>query len=137
MTTDTAEATTAHEVVDDSHHVHTTTTRLLAGIFFGLVILTILTVAISRIDFGEFNMLIALAIAAVKASMVMTVFMHLKWDTAINNIAFLSSLLFLSLLFLFCIADFATRADADPVLVQKYEVPDRPNTDRWYHGEGH
>ena len=34
MTTDTAEATTAHEVVDDSHHVHITSTPLLAGIFF-------------------------------------------------------------------------------------------------------
>ena len=35
----------------------------------------------------------------------MTFFMHLKYDTAINNIAIISSFLFLSLLFIFTLAD--------------------------------
>ena len=35
--------------------------------------------------------------------------LHVKWDTAINKIVFLSSFLFLSLLFIFTLADFATR----------------------------
>jgi cytochrome c oxidase subunit IV len=54
-------------------------------------------------------MLIAMAIASVKASLVIAFFMHVKWDTAINKIVFLSSFLFLSLLFIFTLADHATR----------------------------
>lgn len=74
-----------------------------------LLILTIITVAASRFDFGAANLLIAMLIASIKASLVMAFFMHLKWDTAINKIVFLSSFLFLSLLFIFTLSDQATR----------------------------
>ena len=53
--------------------------------------------------------MIAMGIASVKASLVILFFMHMKWDTAINKIMFMSSFLFLSLLFIFTLADFATR----------------------------
>ena len=96
-------------VVDHSLHTHVCSFQLLTAVFAGLLMFTVMTVAVSLFDFGSFNLLIAMAIAAVKASLVITVFMHLRWDTAINNIAFLSSLLFLALLFLFLIADVATR----------------------------
>ena len=88
-------------VVDHSHHVHVCTFQTFFGIYVALLFLTFITVAVAQFDFGSFNMLLAMAIAAFKASLVMTVFMHLKWDTAMNNIAFLGSLIFLSLLFLF------------------------------------
>lgn len=74
-----------------------------------LLVLTVVTVAVSRFDFGGANMLIAMAIASVKASLVILFFMHVKWDTAINKIVFLSSFLFLSLLFIFTLSDLATR----------------------------
>lgn len=101
-------------VVDHSVHTHVCSFRTLTANFFALLVLTIVTVVVSRFHFGDLNLLIAVAIAAVKASLVMTIFMHLKWDTAINNIAFLSSLLFLALLFLFTISDVATRGTEDP-----------------------
>lgn len=110
-----SEAAAAHGG-HDAHEHHVCSFRLFGGVFAALLVLTFLTVAVSRFDFGAFNMLIAMAIAAVKASLVMSIFMHMRWDTAINNIAFLSSILFLALLFLFSMADFATRADADPAL---------------------
>jgi cytochrome c oxidase subunit 4 len=105
----------AHEtIVDHTVHTHVCSFRTLTLNFAALLVLTVLTVVVSRFDFGDLNLLIAVAIAAVKASLVMTIFMHLKWDTAINNIAFLSSVLFLALLFLFTIADVATRGTEDP-----------------------
>ena len=100
------------------HPPHVVPASLFMGVLVGLLFLTIITVAVSRLDFGSFNMLIAMAIAAVKASLVMTFFMHLKWDTAINNITIISSFLFLALLFIFTIADYSTREDTDPVLGQ-------------------
>ena len=103
------------------HAPHVVAGNVFTKVIITLLILTVITVAVSRVDFGTGNMLVAMAIAAVKASLVMTFFMHLKWDTAINNIVIISSFLFLSLLFLFLFADFGTRADTDRILI---EVPD-------------
>ena len=90
-------------------HPHVTPAKVFLNVLLVLLFLTFITVGASRIDFGSANMLIAMAIASVKASLVIAIFMHLKWDTAINKIVFLSSFLFLSLLFVFTLADFATR----------------------------
>lgn len=90
-------------------HHHISTPELFRNVLIALLILTAVTVAASRIDFGGANMLIAMAIASVKASLVIAFFMHLRWDTGINKIVFLSSFLFLSLLFIFTLGDQATR----------------------------
>lgn len=90
-------------------HHHVSSTAMFTNVLIALLFLTIITVGASRVDFGSANMLIAMAIASVKASLVIAFFMHVKWDTAINKIVFLSSFLFLSLLFVFTLADQATR----------------------------
>jgi cytochrome c oxidase subunit 4 len=106
-------------VVDHSHHAHVCSFQAFFGIYVTLLFLTFVTVAIaepvSGLALGSASMLVAMAVAAVKASLVMTVFMHLRWDTAMNNLAFLGSLIFLSLLFLFTLADHSTRQVADPI----------------------
>ena len=87
------------------HHAHVVGARVFLNVLVALLILTIVTVAISRFDFGSGNMIMAMLVAGMKASLVMAVFMHLRWDTAINNIFFLGSFVLLSLLFLFSFAD--------------------------------
>lgn len=106
--------------IDHSHHAHTCPPKLLYGVYAALLFLTIVTVAVAKVDLiadvigsGDLSLIVAVAIAAVKCSLVMAIFMHLKWDTAINNIAFLGSLIFLSLLFLFTLADFFSRGEAN------------------------
>jgi len=90
-------------------HHHVSSSAMFTKVLVALLILTAITVSSSRVDFGGANMLIAMAIASIKASLVIAFFMHMKWDTAINKIVFLSSFLFLSLLFVFTLADLATR----------------------------
>mgnify|MGYP002623898948 FL=1 len=97
-----------HGELEMGHH-HVSSSALFLNVLIALLFLTVVTVAVSRVDFGSANMLIAMAIASVKASLVIAFFMHVKWDTAINKIVFLSSFLFLSLLFVFTLADLATR----------------------------
>jgi cytochrome c oxidase subunit IV len=97
-----------HGDLEMGHH-HVSSTAMFSTVLLILLVLTIVTVGVSRIDFGAANMLIAMAIASIKASLVILFFMHVKWDTAINKIVFLSSFLFLSLLFIFTLADQATR----------------------------
>lgn len=106
-----------HEGHDIGFHApHAVPASLFLKVLVSLLVLTIVTVAVSRVDFGSLNMFIAMAIATVKATLVMMFFMHLKWDTASNNLAIISSFLFLSLLFIFTLADYATRGDTDPLL---------------------
>jgi len=55
--------------------------KLYIGVFVALAILTIVTVAASRVDLGHtVNIALALAIAVFKASLVAAIFMHLKWE---------------------------------------------------------
>lgn len=111
----------AHETSHAGHapgmHVaHISSAGTLLKVLLALLFLTIITVAVSRVDFGSANLAIAMLIAVIKMSLVMTWFMHLRHDTAVNILFILSSFLFLSLLFLFTLSDYGTRDDVDPVL---------------------
>ena len=97
-----------HGELQMGHH-HVSSAAQFLNVLIALLFLTFITVFVAQFDFGGANMLIAMAIASVKASLVIMFFMHLKYDTAINKIMFLSSFLFLSLLFIFTLADRATR----------------------------
>lgn len=108
------------------HVAHVSSAGTLMRVLLALLVLTIITVAVSRVDFGGANLFVAMAIAVVKMSLVMTWFMHLKHDTAVNILFILGSFVFLSLLFLFTLADAGTRADTDPSLTQS--APVKPQT---------
>jgi cytochrome c oxidase subunit 4 len=95
------------------HKPHVCSAQTFGGILLALFFLTFITVLVAQFDFGGANMWIAMAVASVKASLVISVFMHLLWDTTVNKIMFLSSFLFLGLLFLFAFADLLARADVD------------------------
>jgi cytochrome c oxidase subunit 4 len=98
-----------------AEHHHIVDGSVFMRVLIALLFLTFVTVGASRIDFGGANMLIAMAIASVKASLVIAIFMHLWWDTAVNRIMFLGSFLFLSLLFLFTLADQGTRGRSNQI----------------------
>lgn len=52
-------------------------------VLVALLILTIITVAAAHVDMGKWNILGALAIASVKATLVVTIFMHGKYENSI------------------------------------------------------
>ena len=62
--------------VDVSKHV-----RAYLAVFAALAALTVITVAVAQVHFpGIGNVLVALLIAALKATLVAAIFMHLKWE---------------------------------------------------------
>jgi len=63
---------------EQSHHI--ISYRKLTGIWLALLALTALTVGITRIDLGGYKVLSALAIACLKAGLVIAVFMHMKYE---------------------------------------------------------
>jgi cytochrome c oxidase subunit 4 len=83
---------------DAPHGVgHIAPFKILLGVFLALTFLTVLTVAASEVNFGEFNLIVALAIAVIKASLVVLFFMHLIWDKPFNAIVFVGCLIFVGL----------------------------------------
>ena len=84
-------------------------TKLYLATLGGLIVFTFITVGASYIDFGSANVVIALAIATMKATMVALIFMHLKDDKPVNAVIFTSSLVFLGIFLGFCILDADSR----------------------------
>lgn len=83
----------------------------IGGILIGL---TALTVYISFFDFGAYNLVIAMIIAATKASLVALFFMHLKYDNKLYMLFFVGALFFLAVFIILTMFDTLTRADINP-----------------------
>jgi cytochrome c oxidase subunit 4 len=79
-----------------------------------LLFLTVVTVGASYIDFGSGNIVIALAIATVKATIVALFFMHLLHDKPINGVIAIGGFIFLGLFLTFVLLDIDYRKDATP-----------------------
>ena len=94
---------------DGQVHVHIATAQFYWGIFSALIVLTLLTVRVSYYDFGSANIIIALLIATMKASLVAAFFMHLRHDKLFNTIAFLAAFLFLAIFILLTYDDLGLR----------------------------
>jgi cytochrome c oxidase subunit 4 len=104
-----------HGHADDGEvHAHVSSTPFYIGVFAALIILTIITVKVSYYDFGQANIIIALLVATVKASLVAAFFMHLRHDKLFNTLAFLAAFLFLGLFILLTYDDLGYRAKVDP-----------------------
>ncbi|HYQ80444.1 MAG TPA: cytochrome C oxidase subunit IV family protein [Anaeromyxobacteraceae bacterium] len=84
---------------------HALPPRVLLGTAAALFGLTAATVAISRVDLGTLNVVAALGIAAVKASLVALFFMHLKYQGRFKAVVFVASVLFAVLLIGFVVFD--------------------------------
>ena len=78
---------------------------------------------VSYYDFGAANIIIALLIATMKASLVATFFMHLRHDKLFNTLAFLSAFLFLGIFILLTYDDLGRRGQYDPDYGGKVDLP--------------
>lgn len=59
---------------------HVVSTRTYYAIFLTLMVLTAVTVWVATFDLGRLNVVAALAIAVVKATLVLLYFMHLRYS---------------------------------------------------------
>lgn len=59
---------------------HISPYSLYLKIFGALLVLTVITVGVTRIDFGTMNIVVAMVIASAKAMLVALFFMHLKYE---------------------------------------------------------
>jgi len=76
---------------------HIIPAQVLVAVFAALLILTVVTVAATWLDLGPWNLVVAMAIATVKASLVALYFMHLRYDHPFHALVFVAALVFLAL----------------------------------------
>ncbi|HSZ00798.1 MAG TPA: cytochrome C oxidase subunit IV family protein [Terriglobales bacterium] len=80
------------------------------AIWIALLCLTVITAAVSFVDLGPFNAVVALVIATVKALLVVLFFMHVKYTSEkLTKIVIVSAIFWLFLLLALSMADYATR----------------------------
>jgi cytochrome c oxidase subunit 4 len=93
---------------------HITGFGIYVWIWLALIFLTVITVVASYIHFGTFNLIIALGIASLKASLVALYFMHLKFEDKITWVFFLYPLGLLALLIGLSMSDVFFRGSVSP-----------------------
>jgi len=101
-----ADHTHGHHDDDDHGLAHVASIRVLVATGGTLLLLTLVTVLATRIDFGApINLGIAMAIAVLKATLVVLFFMHLKYDRLFHTVVFVSAILAASLFVGFTLMD--------------------------------
>ena len=88
---------------------HVAPIKLYLGIFGSLMVLTAITIAVSFINLGSLNFPLALAIAIVKATLVILFFMHLKYSSRLTKLVCGSAFFFLIVLFGLTMSDYLSR----------------------------
>jgi cytochrome c oxidase subunit 4 len=84
---------------------HALSPGVLLGTAGALVALTLTTVATSKLELGAFNVVLALAIAGLKATIVALFFMHLKYEGRFQAVVIAGAILFAVLLVGFVVFD--------------------------------
>ena len=107
---------------DDAAQRHILPLNLYLAVGSGLLVLTVITVAVAQMDFGQMNLLIAMGIAVVKATLVAMFFMHLKYDNRIYMLVFVGSLLFLGVFIIFTMFDTLRRGDIYEEIAEPYQT---------------
>ncbi len=76
-----------------------------------LFFLTALTVAAAYVNLGKFNIVVALAIATVKATLVVLFFMHAKYSPKRTKLVIIAGIFWLLILLFMTLSDYASRID--------------------------
>lgn len=99
--------TSTHDHHDDHGLAHTAAIKVLLATGGALLMLTIITVVSSKIDFGgaSINLAIAMVIAVTKATLVVLFFMHLRYDRLFHSVIFVSAVLAAALFVGFTLMD--------------------------------
>ena len=102
------------QVLSDGRvHVHVSSLPFYVAIFVGLCLLTLLTVGVASIHLGRANLIVAVIIASLKASLVLLFFMHLRHDNKFNAMILVVAVMFIGVFFAYTLNDTEHRSEID------------------------
>lgn len=83
--------------------------KTYVGIFLVLIVLTGTTVGVSKIELGEYNFIVAITIAVIKAVLVILFFMHVKGSSAMTKLFVGAGFFWMAILLVFILSDYLSR----------------------------
>jgi cytochrome c oxidase subunit 4 len=103
---------------------HIASVKTLLGTWGILMVLTVVTVLATKVDLGSsMNLVVAMVIATIKATLVALYFMHLRYDRLFHTVVFASGLLGLML---FAGVVMLDRGEYEPEIIWDAENPPEP-----------
>src|SRR4051812_19816398 len=107
---------------ENKHAHHLTPFKIYYLVFGALITLTVLTVVTSLFDFGIMNIVVAMLIATIKATLVVMFFMQLKFDDLGNKVTFAAAFAFLFIFIALTASDLFFRVPQKPVQAAEQKV---------------
>jgi len=96
---------------EPTHHEHVVVSpKVYAVIFALLLIFTATTVGASYLELGVFNAVVALAIAVIKAVLVVLFFMHVKYSSKLTKLTVAAGVFNYDVLITMTLTDYMSRA---------------------------
>jgi len=95
-------------------HPHVLPLKVYLLVAATLLVLTAITVTVSEYNLGPVNLLVAISIAAIKATLVALFFMHLLYDNKMYLVIFVVAVLFLAMFIIFTMFDTQFRGNVNP-----------------------
>ena len=89
---------------------HKVSPKVYFVIFTTLVVLTVVTWSVAKLDLGKLNAVVALTIAVIKATLVVLYFMHLRWSSRLTWVFAGAGFFWLAIMVALTLSDYETRA---------------------------
>lgn len=96
---------------EHEHAEHIVPPGIYVLIITSLIVLTLLTVGAAFVNMGRFNIVAALGIATLKATLVVLIFMHAKYVPKRTKLVIVAGLFWLALLLFMTMSDYVSRVD--------------------------
>lgn len=94
------------------HHI--VPIKVYIGVFLALMVFTALTVAVAKYDlehiWGPLNIIVALTVAVIKATLVVLYFMHVRYSSRLTQVIVVAGIFWLIIMLAFTLADYAARS---------------------------
>jgi len=98
-------------VANTENHIITVRTYLI--VYAALIVLLFATVGGAMLPLGAMHLPVAMTIAVIKAVMIVLIFMHVYYSSALTKITSIAALLWASLLLAITLADYFSRGWLD------------------------
>ena len=88
---------------------HIVSRRIYFAIFAALVVLTVVTWSVAKLDLGKMNAIVALTIAVIKATLVVLYFMHVRYSSRLTWVFVGAGFFWLAIMVALTMGDYMTR----------------------------
>jgi cytochrome c oxidase subunit IV len=83
--------------------------KIYGAVFLALLVLTVTTVSVSKLELGAFNFIVAMTIAVIKGTLVVMFFMDVRRASSMTKLFVGAGFFWLAILLVFVLSDYFSR----------------------------